>query len=62
MEKNIIKQQIELIEKLLKHVNSKHEYFFLLGAKEGLLPFRYLIELKGGNEKDDRKQILEKSN
>jgi hypothetical protein len=51
MEKNIIKQQLELIEKLLKRVNSRHEYFFLLGAKEALLPFRYSIELKGGDER-----------
>ena len=48
MEKNIIKERLELIEKLLDEVNSREEYLFLLGEREALVPFRYLIELKGG--------------
>ena len=52
MEKNLIKEQLELIERLLSKVNSREEYLFLLGMKEALLPFRFIIELKGGDVKD----------
>lgn len=52
MEKNVIKERLELIEKLLDEVNSREEYLFLLGEREALLPLRYLIELKGGAEEN----------
>jgi hypothetical protein len=50
MEKNIVKERLELIDRLLHEVNSKEEYLFLLGEREALIPFRYSIELKGGAE------------
>ena len=45
MEKNHIKEQLDLTEKLLCKVNSKEEYLFLLGQREALFRFRYLIPL-----------------
>jgi len=54
MEKNTIKQKLDLIEKLLGAVNSREEYLYLLGQKEALLPLRFLfdfIQVKGGNRK-----------
>ena len=49
MEKNLIKEQLELIERLIEEADSKEEYLFLLGMKEALGPFRFIIELKGGD-------------
>ena len=51
MEKNIIREHLDEIEKLLEAVNSKEEYLILLGMKEALMPVRYLTELKGGVQK-----------
>ncbi len=48
MEKNLIKEQLKKIEELLSKANSPEEYLFLLGMKEALVPFRFIIELKGG--------------
>ena len=55
MEKNLIREQLEEIEKKINKADSKADYLFLLGMKEALTPLRYLfnlIELKGG-ECDD---------
>ena len=52
MEKNLIKEQLELIEKLIEEADSEEEYLYLLAMKEALTPFRYLfnlIELKRGD-------------
>jgi len=53
MEKNLIKEQLELVESLIDKAGSKEVYLFLLGMKEALAPFRYLldlIKLKGGDK------------
>jgi hypothetical protein len=55
MEKNLITQRLELIENLLRRAESKEEALFLLGMREALKPFRFLlnfIELKGGNHEN----------
>jgi hypothetical protein len=46
MGKNIIQQRLSLIEKILNEVKSKEEFLFLLGEKEALMPFRYILDIK----------------
>jgi len=55
MEKNLITQRLELIEKLSSKAETKEETLLLLGMQEALKPLRFLFqltELKGGNYKN----------
>lgn len=54
MEKNLVKDRLQIIEQLLKQAESDLEKLVLLGMKEALSPLCFLfpsssIELKGGN-------------
>ena len=46
MEKNLIQQRLQEVERLMKNANSKEELLFLIGAKEALMPFRYILRLQ----------------
>jgi mannose/fructose-specific phosphotransferase system component IIA len=43
MEKNLIKEQLEKIEKLIEEADSKEDILFLSGMKGALSPFRYIF-------------------
>ena len=52
MEKNIIQQRLELVEKLMNEVNSKEEFLWLQGMRDALQPLRYVLDIQSNPYQD----------